>query len=335
MTPQTPSFLDRLKRFVQPVLDGLAQYGASLQEQAEVFRGLVPLGAHGWTISTYGVILALDAHRAAAGHAATDLEAADGTLEELWSDGELRRLVCSLVVYVYEPEDRELAERRRDLLLRAAERFDEGMYAEAVLLVYSQLDGLFADRAEAEGERAFAHLFKKYKPRDPEVRQFTDIVQASESMISTEHEFFLAVRELLSANVTETTLGDHPSRHGVLHGRVLGYDNRRRAAQAFAFLAGCIELLVASRDGVPMTRAEAHETPFSQAPPELRFLILTRSRSPVRGVYLSLRAAEQRRTMLIATRDTSSPGQSSNLAGPALESTSDGRTDGGAEPSTR
>jgi hypothetical protein len=46
----------------------------------------------------------------------------------------------------------------------------------------------------------------------------------------------------------------------VLHGRILGYDSRRRAAQAFAFLAGCMEILVSSREKTPMTVRSVYMT---------------------------------------------------------------------------
>lgn len=106
-------------------------------------------------------------------------------------------------------------------------------------------------------------------------------------MIGTEREFFLAVREGMTENLERTTLKDHPSRHGVLHGRVLGYGTRRRAAQAFAFLAACLELLVASwADEQPLTDEEA-DAPADGLPPRLTFILAATLAQPVRAVYVA------------------------------------------------
>jgi hypothetical protein len=106
-------------------------------------------------------------------------------------------------------------------------------------------------------------------------------------LVSTEDEFFLLVRELMTESITETTLEDRPSRHGVLHGRVLGYGTRRRAAQSFAFLAGCLEILVASYEQLPLSRHEAHEVPTSETPFGLALILQAMAFLPVRSVYLN------------------------------------------------
>jgi hypothetical protein len=68
-----------------------------------------------------------------------------------------------VVPYVYPPEQRRVALRRQELLERASLRFSEGLYEEAVLLTYSQLDGMFRDIALARGDEAFTRLFAKTK----------------------------------------------------------------------------------------------------------------------------------------------------------------------------
>jgi hypothetical protein len=149
-------FFSRVSKAAEPILTALAQAYADLQQQAELFRDLKKVTVDGWTISTFGVIAARAGHREAA--EAVALDEASRLLEQTWSDSDLRRLMCSLVRYVYPAEQRAIADRRRELLLRACDRFDEGLYAEAVLLVYSQLDGTFQDRADEEGDEAFRRL---------------------------------------------------------------------------------------------------------------------------------------------------------------------------------
>jgi hypothetical protein len=105
-------------------------------------------------------------------------------------------------------------------------------------------------------------------------------------MIGTEEEFFLAVREGMTEDVRETTLDDHPSRHGVLHGRVLGYGTRRRAAQTFAFLAGCVELLVITAgDDLGLTEEEL-DMPADELPAGTHFILAAQLAAPVRAVYI-------------------------------------------------
>jgi hypothetical protein len=266
-----------------------ATYFNQLAEVARTFRVLRPLCGRGWTISTYSMMLAPEAHRRAA-DSVHNLNESCKLLEDAWSNADLRASVCSIVPYLYPPDDRAVGQRRTELLLRASQRFSEGLYEEAVLLVYSQVDGLFQDRA-ATAEAGYGRLFSKRpvkQSEDDPAREFTEIVRATKTMIGVDEAFFLAVRDAMTASVRETTLEDRASRHGVLHGRVLGYGTRTRAAQAFAFLAGAIELLVASWERLPLTRHEGYEMPFSEAPPGLRIAVSAVWFSQVRSVYLAL-----------------------------------------------
>ena len=85
---------------------------------------------------------------------------------------------------------------------------------------------------------------------------------------------------------SQTTLDDNPSRHGVLHGRVLGYGTRRRAAQTFAFLAGCVELLVITAgDDLGLTEEEL-DMPADELPAGTHFILAAQLAAPVRAVYI-------------------------------------------------
>jgi hypothetical protein len=280
-----------LRRTLGPLVEAAARYYADLQAQAETFRRLIPLGAEGWAISTYGLMAVPDAHRAAA-DSTHDLARASAMLEEGWSDSGARLCICGLVPYVYRPDDRDIALRRQELLERASDNFSHDRYEETVLLVYSQLDGIYRDKAASVGEQALADIFSRkgdYSEQSDRVRAFRDIVTESRTMSGAEPEFFLHVRDALTESVRSTTLEDKASRHGVLHGRVLGYGNRRRAAQAFAFLAASLELLIALEGGPLMTEEEAHVLRPEEAPVGLNFIVLAGSYLPVRSVYLATR----------------------------------------------
>jgi hypothetical protein len=297
----------RARSGLASIVDAAARAYADLNDRAVVFRMLVPVAREeGWALSTYGMMVAEQSHRDAAA-SMPDIARAASLLEEAWSDRARRLLICSLALYAYPVEMRPIAERRSELLTRASERFDDGLYAEAVLLIYSQLDGMFHDRADESGEAAFAHVFKK-RPLREDVRNFKDIVSETGTMVGTEDDFFLGVRAAMSANVSATTLDDHPSRHGVLHGRVLGFDNRRRASQAFAFLAGGLEVLIASRDQLPLTHEEKHGTLYSESAPGLRFVIQTRMYQPVRSIYMMTRTASAK-PVFLAMPDARPPGE--------------------------
>ena len=272
-----------------PIMKGLRTYFDGLKAGAEIFRQLLPLGQDGWALSTYGVMMAPEAHAQAAAMATTDRRAAARELERGWSGLDAQRAACALVPYVYQASERALALRRQALLERAVARFQEGLYEEAVLLLYSQLDGVFRDFAQAHGERAFARLFSRAPvgKKHEDLKQFGDLVTGSDKMIGTEYEFFLQVRDGMTMAVDHTTVEDHPSRHGVLHGRVLGYGTRRRAAQAFAFLAACLDLLIASLGDELSITDEENDMPSDDMPEGLTFILSAMLFDPVRSFYLS------------------------------------------------
>ncbi len=78
------------------------------------------------------------------------------------------------------------------LLERASKRFSDGHYAEAVLLIYPQVDGMFQDRA-ADGEEAFSRPFSRRPVNSSageEAVQFADLVMGSRTIGATGREFY-------------------------------------------------------------------------------------------------------------------------------------------------
>lgn len=302
-------FLDRFREAIAPLVNAARQYFEGLDAIADTFRCLMPLGAEGWALSTYGLVAAPEAHRDAAAQMPA-LTKSCTILEEGWSDPEAQLAICRLVPYVYPPDQRPIALRRQQLLERASEHHTAGRYEEAVLLLYSQLDGIFQDKADAGGEQAFARLFSRrpVKHDGGQAKQFTDLVRDSDTMTGTEEEFYLVVRDAMTEGVNATTLEDNPSRHGVLHGRVLGYGNRRRSAQAFAFLAASVELLIALQGQPMVTDEEGNAVAFEDTPEGLNFILLTVAFSPVRSVFIVNRSKGKNLLVAVDDEQDNTPG---------------------------
>jgi hypothetical protein len=282
---QVAAAVGKAGRGISVIAAAAAPYFESLIAIAGGFRALTPMAQDGWAISTYGFMLAPEQHRDAAAAMPCEPQHATELLVAAWSDPDVQRQVCELVPYVYPATNREFALARQRLIARSVDRFAEGLYEEAVLLVYSQLDGIFQDKADELGDDAFARVFSR-RPADASSVEFRDIVLGSGSMVGVDEDFYLAVRSGLTESVRVSTLDDRASRHGVLHGRVLGFGSQQRAAKAFAFLAASLELLVAVQGEVPMTDAEAMAL-SPDGPPGLRVLVQAQLFSPVRAVYMA------------------------------------------------
>jgi hypothetical protein len=272
-----------------PIIDAAQRYYTHLDRVARDLEHLIPLARRGWALSVFGVLMAPAAHERAAAVAPIDEEQAASELLSGWSDPAAQMLACSLVPYVYPPDQRALASRRQELLERAVEHFRAGRFEEVVLLIYSQLDGIFQDKADELGNDAFTRLFSRKPVPGKSSEQFTDLVARSETVLGDEASFFLLIRDSMTAGVDTSTLDDDPSRHGVLHGRVLGYGTQQRAAQAFAFLAASMELLAALEDDVPLTPQEESATDLDALPLGLHFRLHALLHAPVRSVFVANR----------------------------------------------
>ena len=88
---------------------------------------------------------------------------------------------------------------------------------------------------------------------------------------------------------------------------MLGYGTRTRAAQAFAFLAAAIELLVASWERLPLTDEEGYEIPFSDVPTGLKIILDAMWFSQVRSVYIAMEGSADS-AVLFAVNQAPSPG---------------------------
>lgn len=123
---------------------------------------------------------------------------------------------------------------RQDLIELAWQDHKEKRYHASVPVVAAQIEGIAQDLTG----RTF------YQRKD------TTHLQANETLAS-DSTALPELAKLMSQGRTETTIEplEIPQRHGVLHGRDLGYDTRRTSTQAFATLLAMTELIVAITKG--------------------------------------------------------------------------------------
>jgi hypothetical protein len=219
---------------------------SALAGQARELTGLrgrfnAALGARGWI--AYEEMDHNLVRRAIDLAEAGDLDLAEDLLVESF-DGPMIRLHLSRMraVKAYAPRDR--------LLRLAANDYEAGRFHASIPVVFAQLDGLVADVA---GGSLF-HQTKKILPK----------LIAWDSM-SAVPDGLPSLAGLLTTRRGTTTEGplDVPYRHGILHGRDLGYDNKKVAAKTWA-------AFFAHRDwAIKFERGEL-EPPPVEPPPTLR-----------------------------------------------------------------
>ena len=171
---------------------------------------------------------------------AGEFEEAEALLVDSLDEESLRfQLGTMVAVEAYRP--------RADLLRLAAEDFAAGRYHAVVPVVLAQIDGIVADVAG----RA---LFTKTKDILPKLIAW-DSISAQEGGLPELVELMASPRYETSAGPIEV-----PYRHGILHGRDLGYASRIVAVKAWA-------ALFSLRDwAIKFERGETSPPPVEPAP---------------------------------------------------------------------
>jgi hypothetical protein len=155
---------------------------------------------------------------------------AEQVLADAWDD--LLKTAASLVSRVgtlglpSEPYNAVFQERRR-LLFKAWEHHRAGAYEASVPIVYAQVDGICFD---VTNKPFFStREDRKVQPVDDET-------------LAGLHEALPVARDWFSAGLRHTSLSpDDGSRHGVMHGRALRYDNHLLSVKAFVLLLAVVE----------------------------------------------------------------------------------------------
>ena len=204
----------------------VAQYERLTAEPDRIAAALAPLG---WIFFESAPFeeYALAATLVEEGRAAD----AEELLVRKWNDDEiLRKWPVHRLVGLYggEEEQIEIREARQRLLWKALDLHHAGEYAAAIPIVLAQIDGVFIDFTSKPAKEFF-------DPRNPNL--VDDVTLAG-------HPLGLqALSKLMSQTVKTTTTGDTLSRHGILHGRVLGYDTVENATKVWTALLAVIDAL--------------------------------------------------------------------------------------------
>lgn len=122
---------------------------------------------------------------------------------------------------------RGIAEQRWRLVEKALAHHRVGDYEASVPIVLAQVDGICLDLTDSKGE-----FFKK-KDRS---HSFTDTTTIAGMPEGLEH-----LRPLFSEHMQQSGVTGRLSRHGILHGRELGYDTLPNSTKAFVLLLAVME----------------------------------------------------------------------------------------------
>jgi hypothetical protein len=156
---------------------------------------------------------------------------ADELLVRKWNGDEfLLKWPVHRLIGLYDGDDNRVAirEGRQRLLWKALVLHRAGEYAASIPIVLGQIDGVFIDFTNRPAKEFF-------DPRNPHL--VDDVTLAG-------HPLGLqALSKLMSRTVTKTTRDDTLSRHGILHGRVLGYDTIENGTKVWAALLAVIDAL--------------------------------------------------------------------------------------------
>lgn len=223
--------------------DVLAQAQGLVTADGASFGGLDDdadlLAPHGWLLFELSPHAAyLDA---AALMRAGRFEGAEQRIVDAWNerDGALLRLAVHRVDGLYcelDPEyesdatAHDVGRARAALIEEAIECHRDGRYAAAINLALGQIDGIVADFADG-GQAFFARDRKTQKPR-ANVTDDTTLVGHPRAL--------LALAKLMTEACSSTTVSGRLQRHGIMHGRELGYASRRNSTQALATLLAVI-----------------------------------------------------------------------------------------------
>ncbi len=207
---------------------------AQIREQAGVYNELVSwpdriaaaLSPLGWP---YFGLVPLDAYKQATVLAeAEKTEEAELLLEDAWNETEsLLRFVEHRVFGLYGPDwDYETGMSRQRLLKEALDLHFSGRYAGAVSIVLPQIEGIFLDMTGKDATDFFT--------------------KNNEHLLDDEtlpgHSLGLkSLARDASKGVHKTQTKGDLTRHGILHGRELGYDTRRNSTKALVDALALIE----------------------------------------------------------------------------------------------
>ncbi len=157
-----------------------------------------------------------------------DQGSAEVVLTELWDEPRMRRVAARAQgIGTADPELRQVGWHRRRRLNKAVAHHVNGAYEAAVPLVLAQIEGIVID--VTEGQKFFSKSpVQKADVVDP--TRLEGIVSGLE-----------AVRTVFCTSESMTGALGRLSRHGILHGRELGYDTELISAKVWSLLDVVVE----------------------------------------------------------------------------------------------
>ena len=197
-----------------------------VSDQADALRVFAPLG---WApTSKAPVSVYRDA--LASLEAGGTIEGAEAILLAGWNADRRLRLAVMPIKAVAAGNDllRPVVVARWSMIDRAVQHHEAGAYEASVPIVLAQIDGLVKDLTGNdvsffEDNRRHEHLFE------------------SESWLFGLPESLRSIRKLFSVNLPKSGTSGTLSRHGILHGRELGYDTKMTSTKAFVLLAAVLD----------------------------------------------------------------------------------------------
>lgn len=125
-------------------------------------------------------------------------------------------------------DDRDVGHGRAELVAEAIDNHRDGRYASATSIALAQIDGIVSDFAD---NSFFSRDRKTSEPR----------VAITDNVTLPGHPAGLtALHRLLTEHCGETSVEGRLLRHGIVHGRELGYGTLRNSTQALATLLAVI-----------------------------------------------------------------------------------------------
>jgi hypothetical protein len=188
------------------------------------------LGALGWATNSGGA--PLDEQREALGLVTKGaIDEANAILSTGWE--KLADRVVGQVAGLHFGDDSlwEIATARWALVAKAMAHHFNGDYEASILLLLTQVEGIVMDVTVSSNQPMGKYFFKTKRGASA---TDGDTVVGIEGALSI-------VRDWFCGGVLETQIGGTLSRHGIAHGRQLGYGTRENSARCIALLAAVIE----------------------------------------------------------------------------------------------
>ena len=215
-------FLDVPQNLIERAKNMPAEY----EQAADIEPIAVVLGPLGWCVFNVNALPYREAFALARDGFADE---ADVVLVNYWNEDDLLRIPELRIRSLYtksEPPKLEISSARFQLLELAYKLHASEAFEASIPIVLAQIDGICLDVTHKPAKKLFSRKFFQ---------------QSNKHLIDNHtlagHPLGLAaLSKLFCQDAPETTLSNDFSRHGVMHGRTLGYGTKSNSTKAFVAL---------------------------------------------------------------------------------------------------